>query len=84
MSSSQTMLPESTKNDGALVAFVGTLGYGLTWAGSIVVNPMISRVGAKGARWISVSGVLCMSLGFALASLSRQASELFSSSTSVF
>lgn len=28
----------------ALLAFVGTLCYGLTWAGGIVVNPIISRI----------------------------------------
>ncbi|KAK7966859.1 uncharacterized protein PG986_001136 [Apiospora aurea] len=28
----------------ALLAFVGTLCYGLTWAGGIVVNPVISRI----------------------------------------
>jgi MFS family permease len=28
----------------ALLAFVGTLGAGLTWAGSIFVNPLISRI----------------------------------------
>lgn len=28
----------------ALLAFVGTLCYGLTWAGGILVNPMISRI----------------------------------------
>ena len=28
----------------ALIAFVGTLCYGLTWAGGIIVNPIISRI----------------------------------------
>ncbi|KAL2016555.1 hypothetical protein VTK56DRAFT_3412 [Thermocarpiscus australiensis] len=28
----------------AMLAFVGTLCYGLTWAGGIVVNPVISRI----------------------------------------
>lgn len=28
----------------ALLAFVGTLCYGLTWAGGILVNPVISRI----------------------------------------
>ncbi|KAK8003614.1 hypothetical protein PG989_003333 [Apiospora arundinis] len=28
----------------ALLAFVGTLCYGLTWAGGIIVNPVISRI----------------------------------------
>lgn len=39
-SDSQDMLPKSAKNQPALVAFVGTLGYGLTWAGSIAINPV--------------------------------------------
>lgn len=76
ISPTQTMLPKSTSNDSALVAFVGTLGYGLTWAGSIVINPIIARMGVKGIRGISVLGVLSMSLGFGLASLSTQVTFL--------
>ncbi|TVY83645.1 Aspyridones efflux protein apdF [Lachnellula suecica] len=72
ISDDQTMLPKSTKNDSALVAFVGTLGAGLTWGGSIVVNPIIARLGIKATRGISVLGVLFMSLGFGLASLGTQ------------
>ncbi|EAQ86556.1 predicted protein [Chaetomium globosum CBS 148.51] len=73
----------------ALLAFVGTLCYGLTWAGGILVNPVISRIehGIWGpatpasrvwrrrmlrlltTRTITVSGVLMMSVGFALASI---------------
>jgi len=71
-SSSQTMLPQSTKNDGALIAFVGTLGYGLTWVGSIGVNPIMARLNLGGTRAFCVIGVLTMSLGFGLASLSTQ------------
>ncbi|KAI1770093.1 major facilitator superfamily domain-containing protein [Hypoxylon cercidicola] len=74
----------------ALLAFVGTLCYGLTWAGGLFVNPVISRI--EHGTWaptttpstrlwrrrvlrllrprtITVSGVLLMTLGFALASL---------------
>ncbi|TVY32018.1 putative transporter, partial [Lachnellula occidentalis] len=72
ISPTQTMLPKTTGEDGALVAFVGSLGYGLTWGGSIVVNPVIARLGIKGTRGVSVLGVLFMSLGFGLASLSTQ------------
>ncbi|KAL3423803.1 hypothetical protein PVAG01_05550 [Phlyctema vagabunda] len=68
MSPSQEMISGSTRGQGALVAFVGTLGAGLTWAGSIVVNPLIARLGIKGSRLVGVVGVLCMSLGFGLAS----------------
>lgn len=72
ISPTQTMLPNTTSNNGALVAFVGTLGSGLTWGGSIAVNPIMARLGIKGTRYLRVIGVLCMSLGFGLASLSTQ------------
>jgi MFS family permease len=71
-SPTQAMLPKSTSKDSALVAFVGTLGYGLTWGGSIFVNPIMARLGVKGTRWLGVLGVLGMSAGFGLASLSTQ------------
>ncbi|KAI0405667.1 major facilitator superfamily domain-containing protein [Xylaria palmicola] len=74
----------------ALLSFVGTLCYGLTWAGGILVNPVISRMehGAWASsrpstrlwhrrslrlltpRTITTLGVLMMSTGFGLASLS--------------
>ncbi|KAI1757702.1 major facilitator superfamily domain-containing protein [Xylaria castorea] len=75
----------------ALLSFVGTLCYGLTWAGGILVNPVISRIehGTWGAattpstrawhrrgfrlltpRTITTLGVVMMSVGFGLASLS--------------
>ena len=48
LSSSQDVLvpsPASQKSPPtALLAFVGSLCYGLTWAGGILVNPVISRV----------------------------------------
>lgn len=48
LSSSQNVLVPSpasqTSPPIALLAFVGTLCYGLTWAGGIVVNPVISRI----------------------------------------
>ncbi|OTB17730.1 hypothetical protein K445DRAFT_315488 [Daldinia sp. EC12] len=72
----------------ALLAFVGTLCYGLTWAGSILVNPVIARIEhgtwalttASSRRWrrrilrvltprtITISGVVMMCVGCALAS----------------
>ncbi|KAI2631085.1 major facilitator superfamily domain-containing protein [Hypoxylon sp. NC1633] len=80
----------------ALLAFVGTLCYGLTWAGGILVNPVISRI--EHGTWalttpstrlwrrrimrlltprtITISGVLMMSAGFALASLSTSIWQL--------
>lgn len=54
------------------MAFVGTLGYGLTWAGSIVVNPIMARLGPRGNQGLGVLGVVCMSAGFGFASLSTQ------------
>ncbi|EPE10498.1 monocarboxylate transporter [Ophiostoma piceae UAMH 11346] len=71
----------------ALLAFVGTLGAGLTWAGSIFVNPWLSRVEHAAAvsrsasahtsfllspRGITLAGVALMALGFLLASFSTQ------------
>lgn len=65
------ILPPSQAKNTAAVAFVGTLGAGLTWAGSIVINPLMERVTTT--RYITLCGVLLMSLGFGLASLSTQA-----------
>ncbi|KAF7874933.1 hypothetical protein EAF04_002107 [Stromatinia cepivora] len=76
ISPTQTMLPKTTDNEGALVAFVGTLGSGLTWAGSIAVNPMMTRLGAKGSRYICMVGVAFMSLGFGLASVCEEVWQL--------
>ncbi|KAH8890239.1 MFS general substrate transporter [Thozetella sp. PMI_491] len=78
----------------ALLAFVGTLGSGLTWAGSVAVSPLVSRIehteslspAARASlswwrrrllahisvRWVTISGVLLMSLGFALASFATK------------
>lgn len=76
ISPAQNMLPKTTGNEGALVAFVGTLGSGLTWAGSIVVNPMMTRLGAKGPKHICIMGVVFISLGFGLASLCKEVWQL--------
>ncbi|CAK7225194.1 hypothetical protein SCUCBS95973_005779 [Sporothrix curviconia] len=43
-SSSSTSTASGSQPSTALLAFVGTLGAGLTWAGSIFVNPWLSRV----------------------------------------
>ncbi|TFK56446.1 monocarboxylate transporter [Heliocybe sulcata] len=59
----------------ALVALVGTVGAGLTWSGSIVVNPLIAKM--RGVRWITVSGVIAMSLGLFLAGFSSKLWHLF-------
>ncbi|ROV89514.1 hypothetical protein VSDG_08496 [Cytospora chrysosperma] len=93
LSSSQNILVPSPASQAtpptALLAFVGTLCYGLTWAGGILVNPVVSRI--EHGTWIpttpstrlwrrkllrlltprtiTISGVLMVSVGFALASL---------------
>lgn len=72
VSSTQTVLPKSTAQNSALVAFVGTLGSGLTWGGSIFVNPTMARLGVRGTRGLGILGVFFMSLGFLLASFSTQ------------
>ena len=61
----QFLPPEQMKNK-ALVAFIGTLGSGLTWGGSIFVNPMMARM--KDPRWITLTGAALLGLGYVLAS----------------
>ncbi|EPQ60098.1 MFS general substrate transporter [Gloeophyllum trabeum ATCC 11539] len=71
--------PRSTVKDAigqdAFVSLVGSIGTGLTWSGGIVVNPLIART--KDVRWITVSGVVIMSLGLILASFSTRLWHLF-------
>lgn len=64
-----SFLPERQANNRAAVAFVGTLGAGLTWGGSIFVNPLVSRT--KDVRWITGLGSVGMSLGLILAGESK-------------
>jgi hypothetical protein len=71
-SPSQTLLPADAQAQSAWIAFVGTLGAGLTWGGSIVINPLMARV--RDVRWLTVTGVVCMSAGFGLASFGREVS----------
>ena len=100
LSSSQDVLVPSPASQAspptALLAFVGSLCYGLTWAGGILVNPVISRIEhgnwapatPSTRRWrrrisrllaprtITISGVLIVSAGFALASVSNSIWQL--------
>jgi MFS family permease len=69
------MLPQSTSSS-ALIAFIGTLGYGLTWSGSLFINPIVARLDERGTKWLCVAGVLCMSLGLGLASLCTRVWQL--------
>lgn len=64
-SPADTLLAPDQLGNGALIAFVGTLGAGLTWAGGVLVNPLMARV--PNMRYITLPGVLLMSLGFGLA-----------------
>ena len=99
-SSSQDVLIPSPASQSspptALLAFVDSLCYGLTWAGGILVNPIISRIECGkcapttpstklwrrrisrllAPRTIPISGVLMVSAGFALASVSSSVWQL--------
>jgi hypothetical protein len=66
--SSQSHL-KGSQND-ALVSLVGSIGSGLTWSGGIIVSPLMSRV--QHVQYITLSGVVIMSLGLFLASWSTE------------
>jgi MFS family permease len=74
-SPSQTMLPISTSSS-ALTAFIGTLGSGLTWSGSLLINPILAWLNVQGTKVLCVTGILFMSLGLGLASLCSQVWQL--------
>ncbi|KAJ7577530.1 MFS general substrate transporter [Mycena floridula] len=66
---------QGTQQQDALVALVGTIGSGLTWSGSIFVNPLIART--ENVKIITLAGTLMMSLGLLLASLCSQLWQLY-------
>lgn len=70
VASPATILPPSQARSRGAVAFIGTIGAGLTWGGAIYVNPIMAR--CKSHRIIAVPGCLLISLGFLLASFSTQ------------
>jgi len=74
-SPTQNMLPISTSSS-ALTAFIGTLGSGLTWSGSLLINPILARLKVRGTKVLCIIGVICMSLGLGLASLCSQVWQL--------
>jgi MFS family permease len=65
----EAFLPANQLNSKALIAFVGTLGAGLTWGGSIFVNPLMARV--RDPRRITLTGAALICLGYVLAGFSR-------------
>ncbi|MCJ1451541.1 hypothetical protein MMC28_001880 [Mycoblastus sanguinarius] len=69
-----TLLPASEVSNKALIALVGTLGAGLTWGGSIYVNPLMAR--CRNPSRIAVPGALLMSAGFLLAGWSTRIWQL--------
>ncbi|CZS99170.1 hypothetical protein WAI453_008338 [Rhynchosporium graminicola] len=75
ISSTQTLLT-SKDNSPALVAFVGTFAYGLTWSGSILINPLLTRMSLPQLRKLCILGVLLMSLGIGLASIATTVWQL--------
>ncbi|KAG5645866.1 hypothetical protein DXG03_005208 [Asterophora parasitica] len=67
--SPETPILDAQRQD-ALVSLVGTIGSGLTWSGSIFVNPLVARV--ENLKAITLTGVVLMSLGLILASFSTK------------
>src|SRR5882757_4141881 len=63
-------LPKDEVSSKAMVAFVGTLAAGLTWGGSIFVNPLMAR--SKDPRWITGAGAALIGIGYVLASFSHK------------
>ncbi|RDB21688.1 putative transporter ESBP6 [Hypsizygus marmoreus] len=72
--SPETSITDAQRQD-ALVSLVGTIGSGLTWSGSIFVNPLIARL--ENLKLITLTGVVIMSLGLILASFSSKLWHLF-------
>jgi hypothetical protein len=59
-------LPRKEAENKAMLAFVGTLGAGLTWGGSIFVNPIMART--KDLRKVTAAGAVLIAGGYILAS----------------
>lgn len=71
--SSQSNIKDAQGQD-ALVSLVGSIATGLTWGGSIFVNPMIIRV--YNVKLVTMTGVFLMSLGLFTASYSTEVSVI--------
>ncbi|KAM0806104.1 monocarboxylate transporter [Usnea florida] len=72
--SDQSILYPQEGSNKALIAFIGTLAAGLTWGGSIYVNPLMSRF--PNPKHLAVPGCLLMSTAFLLASFSTKTYHL--------
>lgn len=59
-------------NSNAIIAFVGTLSYGLTWSGSILISPLLTRLSPSQTRLLTLFGSLLMTLSLTLASFSTK------------
>jgi MFS family permease len=70
ISQADTIIPTSEKQNRALIAFIGTLAAGLTWSGSIFVNPLMSRV--KSLKTLTMTGAVLMATGYFLASFATR------------
>jgi hypothetical protein len=67
-------LPKSEVSSKAMLAFVGTLAAGLTWGGSIFVNPIMAR--SKDPRRITGAGAVLIGAGYVLASFCHKVSTI--------
>ncbi|KIV97834.1 hypothetical protein PV10_01539 [Exophiala mesophila] len=67
-------LAPSEVSNKAMVAFVGTAGAGLTWGGSIFVNPLMAR--SKDPRYVTIAGAILIGLGYILASFCHKIWQL--------
>lgn len=70
-----SIIPPHEASNKALVAFVGTLGAGLTWGGSIFVNPLMART--SDLQRITMLGALGMGVGYWAASFGTRVSLFF-------
>jgi len=67
-------LPKREVKSKATLAFVGTLAAGMTWGGSIFVNPLMART--RDPRPLTVAGAALIGLGYVLASFCHRVPHL--------
>ncbi|EMD32616.1 hypothetical protein CERSUDRAFT_161575, partial [Gelatoporia subvermispora B] len=66
---------KAAQGQDALVSLVGTIGRGLTWSGSIFVNPLMAKF--DNLMIITLVGAFVMSMGLFLASFSTELWHLY-------